>query len=78
MTISRGSTALLLLDLQRDFLDRDGVHARHGPPVHRLRGIIPTIARVAAADVRHRHGLDGVPQGAGGVNAATLSQIRFP
>src|SRR2546426_845857 len=49
MTISRGSTALLLLDLQRDFLDPDGVYARHGLPVSRLRGIIPTIARVAAA-----------------------------
>jgi nicotinamidase-related amidase len=49
MTISRGSTSLLLLDLQRDFLDPDGVYARHGLPVHRLRGIIPTIARVAAA-----------------------------
>jgi nicotinamidase-related amidase len=49
MTISRGSTALLLLDLQRDFLDPDGVYARHGLPVDRLRGIIPTIARVATA-----------------------------
>src|SRR5438093_265959 len=49
MTISRGSTALLLLDLQRDFLDPDGVYARHGLPVSRLRGIITTIARVAAA-----------------------------
>ena len=49
MMISRGSTALLLLDLQRDFLDLDGVYARHGLPVHRLRGIIPPIARVAAA-----------------------------
>jgi len=27
MTISRGSTSLLLLDLQRDFLDPDGVYA---------------------------------------------------
>src|SRR5207249_138295 len=45
MTISRGSTALLLLDLQRDFLDPDGVYARHGLPVSRLRGIITTIAR---------------------------------
>ena len=39
MTIERGSTALLLLDLQRDFLDPDGVYARHGLPVERLRGI---------------------------------------
>jgi len=49
MTISRGSTALLLLDLQRDFLDPDGVYARHGLPVHRLRGIIPVVTRVTAA-----------------------------
>ena len=49
MAIERGSTALLLLDLQRDFLDPNGVYARHGLPVSRLRGIVPTIARVARA-----------------------------
>ena len=47
MTITRGSTALLLLDLQRDFLDPGGVYARHGLPVERLRGIIPAVERVA-------------------------------
>ncbi len=41
MTITRGSTALLLLDLQRDFLDPAGVYARHGLPVVRLRLSIP-------------------------------------
>ncbi len=48
-TVKRGSTALLLLDLQRDFLDPTGIYARHGLPVERLRGIIPTVARVAHA-----------------------------
>jgi ureidoacrylate peracid hydrolase len=49
MTVNRGSSALLLLDLQRDFLDPGGVYARHGLPVDRLRGIIPTVERVAHA-----------------------------
>lgn len=49
MKLDRGSTALLLLDLQRDFLDPAGVYARHGLPVERLRSIIPAIARVAEA-----------------------------
>ena len=49
MTLTRGSTALLLLDLQRDFLDPKGIYARHGLAVDRLRGIIPTVARVAKA-----------------------------
>ncbi|MBI4636470.1 MAG: cysteine hydrolase [Candidatus Rokubacteria bacterium] len=47
--ISRGSTALLLLDLQRDFMDEGGVYARHGLPVGDLRRIVPTVARVAQA-----------------------------
>jgi nicotinamidase-related amidase len=49
MTLEHGSTALLLLDLQRDFMDADGVYARHGLPVARLRSIVPTIARVTEA-----------------------------
>jgi ureidoacrylate peracid hydrolase len=49
MAIQRGSTALLLLDLQRDFLEENGVYARHGLPVARLRGVLPAIARVAHA-----------------------------
>jgi ureidoacrylate peracid hydrolase len=49
VTLERGSTALLLLDLQRDFLDPNGAYARHGLPVDRLRGIVPTIARVTRA-----------------------------
>jgi nicotinamidase-related amidase len=49
MPITRGSTALLLLDLQRDFMDPGGVYARHGLPVERLRSVIPAVERVARA-----------------------------
>lgn len=49
MTLARGSTALLLLDLQRDFMDPGGVYARHGLDVVRLRTIIPAVARAAQA-----------------------------
>jgi nicotinamidase-related amidase len=49
MALTRGATALLLLDLQRDFLDPAGVYARHGLPVDRLRAIVPRIAHVARA-----------------------------
>ena len=49
MAIARGSTALLLLDLQRDFLDAGGVYARHGLPVDRLRAILPAVEQVAHA-----------------------------
>jgi ureidoacrylate peracid hydrolase len=49
MTISRGSTALLLLDLQRDFMDPGGVYARHRLPIERLRSIIPAVEKVAHA-----------------------------
>jgi nicotinamidase-related amidase len=49
VTIERGATALLLLDLQRDFLDSGGAYARHGLPVELLRGIIPTVERVTRA-----------------------------
>jgi nicotinamidase-related amidase len=48
-TLERGSAALLLLDLQRDFLDPAGVYARNGLPVDRLRGIVSTVERVARA-----------------------------
>jgi ureidoacrylate peracid hydrolase len=49
MPIRRGSTAVLLLDLQRDFMDPGGIYARHGLPVARLRDIIPAVERVARA-----------------------------
>jgi len=49
VSVPRGSTALLLLDLQRDFLDPSGIYARHGLPVDRLRDILPAVERVARA-----------------------------
>ena len=49
MPITRGATALLLLDLQRDFMDPAGVYARHGLPVERLRNVIGPVERVARA-----------------------------
>jgi nicotinamidase-related amidase len=48
-TLERGSAALLLLDLQRDFLEPTGVYARNGLPVDRLRSIVGTVERVARA-----------------------------
>src|SRR5262249_25717991 len=49
MSLEPGSTALLLLDLQRDFLDPTGVYARHGLPVDRLRAIVPAVERITRA-----------------------------
>lgn len=49
MNLHRGSTALLLLDLQRDFLEPTGLYARHGLPVERLRVILPAVRRVTEA-----------------------------
>lgn len=49
MTLERGSTAVLLLGLQRDFLDPAGLYARHGLPVDKLRSIIPAVVRVTRA-----------------------------
>jgi ureidoacrylate peracid hydrolase len=49
VTLERGSTALVLLDLQRDFLAPSGVYARHGLPVSRIRAIIPVVSRVTHA-----------------------------
>jgi ureidoacrylate peracid hydrolase len=49
LTLRRGATALLLLDLQRDFMDPEGIYARHGLPIERLRAIIPAVAEVARA-----------------------------
>jgi len=48
-SLDAASTALLLLDLQRDFMDPGGVYARHGMPVTPLRAIIPATRRVAEA-----------------------------
>jgi ureidoacrylate peracid hydrolase len=50
--LTRSSTALLLLDFQRDFMDPAGAYARHGLPVERLRAIVPAVVRVAEASRR--------------------------
>ncbi|MBI3827112.1 MAG: cysteine hydrolase [Candidatus Rokubacteria bacterium] len=49
MTIDPHKTALLMTDMQRDFMDPDGVYGRHGLAVGSLRRLIPPVARVAEA-----------------------------
>ena len=49
MHIDARSTALLVLDLQRDLLDADGIFARHGIAVASARAIVPAVIRVAEA-----------------------------
>jgi len=44
-----GATALLVIDMQRDFLDPQGYIARSGVDVTPLRGIIPQVRRLLAA-----------------------------
>ena len=41
--------ALLVLDMQRDFCDRDGAYARNGLPVALLEPIVPAIASAIEA-----------------------------
>lgn len=43
------TTVLMLMDMQRDFCDRDGVFARHGFDVSSIEAIVPRIARVMQA-----------------------------
>jgi len=43
------STALLVIDMQRDFLHRQGYAARAGLEISRLRAAIPSIAKLLAA-----------------------------
>lgn len=43
------STVLMVMDMQRDFCDRDGVFARHGFDVTSIERVIPSIARVMQA-----------------------------
>jgi len=53
------STALVVIDMQRDFLDSEGGAAIEGEPIDRLRAAIPTVAsvtdgaRAAALHVYH-------------------------
>jgi nicotinamidase-related amidase len=44
-----GRTALLVIDMQRDFLDAQGLCAQMGEPVGLLRAIVPVLQRVVAA-----------------------------
>ena len=43
------STALMVMDMQRDFCDRDGVFARNGFSPEAIEKIIPSVARVMQA-----------------------------
>lgn len=47
--VDPGRTALLVIDMQRDFLDPRGYAARAGLDVTRLRAAIPAVTRVLAA-----------------------------
>jgi biuret amidohydrolase len=46
---SSGTTALLIIDMQRDFLDPEGYIARTGVDVRGLRAIIPNVRRLLDA-----------------------------
>lgn len=48
------STVLMVMDMQRDFCDRDGVFARQGFDVSSIEAIIPTLARVMQACKQRR------------------------
>jgi len=49
MSGTSDTTALLIIDMQRDFLDPDGYIARTGVDVHGLRAIIPNVRRLLDA-----------------------------
>jgi ureidoacrylate peracid hydrolase len=49
MPYDRKSTVLMVMDMQRDFCDRDGVFARHGSDVTSIEAMVPTLARVMQA-----------------------------
>ena len=48
------STILMVMDMQRDFCDRDGVFARNGFDVSSIEAIVPRIARVMQACKQRR------------------------
>ncbi|MCU0869035.1 MAG: cysteine hydrolase [Burkholderiales bacterium] len=48
-TIDRATTALLVIDLQRDFLEADGYAARAGLDIAPLQAVVPNVARLLAA-----------------------------
>jgi nicotinamidase-related amidase len=49
MHVDLRSTALLVLDLQRDLLDADGIFARNGMALARARAVVPVVIKVAQA-----------------------------
>lgn len=63
MTFAHGTTALLIIDMQRDFLDPEGYIARTGVDVQGLRAIIPNVRRLLdaarAKDIRVIHTREG-------------------
>jgi len=63
MTFAHGTTALLIIDMQRDFLDPEGYIARTGVDVRGLRAIIPNVRRLLdaarAKDIRVIHTREG-------------------
>ena len=48
------NTVLMVMDMQRDFCDRDGVFARNGFDVSSIETIVPKIARVMLACKKQR------------------------
>jgi ureidoacrylate peracid hydrolase len=49
MPYDPATTILMVMDMQRDFCDRDGVFARNGFDVSSIEAIVPAIARVMQA-----------------------------
>lgn len=49
LALAPASTALLVIDLQRDFLDPRGYAAQAGLDVSRLRAVLPAVQRLLAA-----------------------------
>jgi nicotinamidase-related amidase len=49
LTLENGATALLVIDMQRDFLDPEGYIARTGVDIRGLRAIIPNVSRLLGA-----------------------------
>ncbi|MCP5155795.1 MAG: cysteine hydrolase [Ectothiorhodospiraceae bacterium] len=45
----RASTALLVIDMQRDFLDSNGMCAARGADISHLAGVVPAVERLLAA-----------------------------
>ena len=51
--LAADSTALLVIDMQRDFLEPDGMAAVEGEDITLLRAVVPTVADITAATRRH-------------------------